>query len=251
MPTPSPMIQYRNINPFRARCGNKFALQTPQLLPAALADLLPCEICIYPKEAERVKPTAGYDTTACWQEFMDDAGKVDLPGVLFMDVNSWTSYLDPTNPWVTSVGSGTIPLWWTKNVGTQEEYYQSDYVDIEVTTSQNFCTVWGLDDPPPCAVFRMRFTVKCGGSVDGSNAYLTGEGEPYPIATDQLAAAATWPVFARPLEDATPQSIAIPVILPNPVDAVTFPADLWLYTTRPVTPDYWSRIAKFYFHIYE
>lgn len=49
MPVPSPMIQYRNINPFRARCGSKFALQTPQLLPAALADILPCEICVYPK----------------------------------------------------------------------------------------------------------------------------------------------------------------------------------------------------------
>lgn len=101
MTVPNPLIQYANINPWRARCGSKFALQTPQLLPKALADLLACEVCVYPKVADPVVPTI-----PCFTQFMAAYDRTTLPQTIFLDIESWTSELDGFgNPYIDSVGS--------------------------------------------------------------------------------------------------------------------------------------------------
>jgi hypothetical protein len=48
MTIPNPLVQYANKQPWRARKGTTFVLQTPQLLPSALADELDCSICVEP-----------------------------------------------------------------------------------------------------------------------------------------------------------------------------------------------------------
>lgn len=48
MTTPNPLIQYANRDPWRARCGSTFVMQTPQLMGGGLSALLPCSVCVYP-----------------------------------------------------------------------------------------------------------------------------------------------------------------------------------------------------------
>jgi hypothetical protein len=48
MAIPNPLIQYANDEPWRARRRTPFAIQTPQMLPRAMADELPCDVCVSP-----------------------------------------------------------------------------------------------------------------------------------------------------------------------------------------------------------
>ena len=89
MAVPDPLIQYANINPYRARCGSKFALQTPQMQPVGIGDELACEICVRPWDPSTVEyPSA----LPCMESTAVAMGRTrPFPNYLFLELVSFAS----------------------------------------------------------------------------------------------------------------------------------------------------------------
>jgi hypothetical protein len=104
-------------DPWRARCGSTFVLQTPQELSPTLQELLPCSICVKPKVDTGTVGWPGgptgtdtiSDSQTCWINLLENMGRTTpLPRVFTVRIVSATMLSGVTGPSGFNPGSAVL-----------------------------------------------------------------------------------------------------------------------------------------------
>lgn len=101
----TPLVQYKNIEDWRARCGSRLYLYAPQFQQPELDALLPCKVCIVPDYASGFcihdpcdNPDGGSggipqgDLSDCWKDFLGP--NATLPSRIVITTNTINSNND-------------------------------------------------------------------------------------------------------------------------------------------------------------
>lgn len=82
-------VQFESIEHFRARCGSRLWLRFPQFQQREAEAILPCSVCVSPVDVIDYD-----DLDACWQSVCDTLSKTELPGSIYIRLETIIPELD-------------------------------------------------------------------------------------------------------------------------------------------------------------